>query len=1080
MLDDIAMPDDKETAKIFNAMISDSDVWLPVLSALHPQSSLMEHPKVLTATNALQQLFVPRQRSQLPVAFFLDMKDEKPRLLAEFCVLSSFLYSEDTERNIDDWIEGFLKDKEMAQSFCDQFTKLEQTIRFLERVTMDTVVMSDAELLIREVNKRKQAKFSTNLEVAGQGSYWGSLCSLVDSEKAIGQAQESVVFTNIARMCIKEEIAGSQTQVKMTASGSDFVQKSKADGSTENTAAEILDLLKSKGLPKFEETCSNLFVTNKDLSVQEVQMLFNGIADEGTLKTELEVIKSVFPISASQRKEKMLMNVLQYFPRVSEKAERLMSVFAALGYEGAGNGDPVTKVLEEVISSAHNTDITLTRLSEVVENVTVIIVDRKLDENLTKIFRTLQESSELISFMKETASEDIRILAVEDHSDQFVWEATVLDLIDVHAFLCTFLREEPKNPLMLLDTVEKCYSKLEKKIEMAAKIKACSCNVNSLRDLYMNVANRGEMTKEIISNAVQKGCYLIKANSNGSYDVQLSYRRLEGDSKETSYNMAELHDLRSRALLIVNTDKKQQKQRISDDCDATSASLNMSLSTFIQQVETITDILNMVTSLRELGHPKFDESLCYKLNSFEDTSSLASCLKEMLKEWRNLMHDLQKDHYFLNFFHPDQLWILRKFFSTPLSKTKADVSLRNQVHNLLRFVDPSIRIEDLDEFHGLYKQPEVDTGHENDLRAIGKVLDAIFISRPTSPVQKVSKHNLQSAVKPGELFVAVLEEDSKQTAHVVISLFKQTTGSYPKPSQILFCHSETSWEEVERFLKRVFDADKGPTTMKLHCLANVENLSNDVQFELVSAIRACQQTAEGRYLLSIVCCGGIHHYIADQFSSCAHNSTGLTEDQMRSAFQKDFPDVYMVTSDLPGIGKTKFIHEHAASKHKRILTIPISGPVSRKTLVKVLCGLKFQTYECIHFDVGEVDDPSLLDTLIFELVVVGMVSCGTDLFHLPTKHVYIEIANTLRHWLQDSLPATKCFSSKHIEQDGHKQVIYQPTFLPSFVIFDAFYFCLCPKTLSQSHSQSQVQEETPSQPPIVQCCVCPYFFQNNV
>ena len=1024
MLDDIAMPDDKETARIFNAMISDSDVWLPVLSALHPQSSLMEHPKVLTATNALQQLFVPRQRSQLPVAFFLDMKDEKSRLLAEFCVLSSFLYSEDTERNTDDWISEFLKDKETAQSFCDQFTKLEKTVRFLDRVTIGIVVMSDAKLLIREVNNRKKVKNSTTLEDTGRDSYWGSLRSLIDSEKAIARPQESVVFTNIARMCIKEEIAGSQKEVEMAASGSELWQESKADGSTENTATEILGLLKSKGLPKFEEACSNLFVTNKDLSVHEVQMLLNGIADEGALKTELEVIKSVFPISVSQRKEKMLMNVL-YFPRVSEKAEQLMSVFAVLGYEDTGNSDPATKALEEVISSAYNTDISLTRLSKVVEDKAVTTVDRKLGENLTTIFKTLQESSELISFMKETAGEDIRILidAVEEHSDQFVSEATVSDLIDVHGFLRTFLREDPKDPLVLLDIVEKCYSKLEKKIEMAAKIKECGCNVHSLRGLYMNVANRGEMTKEIISNAVQKGCYLIKANSNGSYDVQLSYRRLEGDSKETSYNMAELHDLRSRALLIVNTDKKQEKQRISDDCDATSASLNMSLSTFIQQVETITDILNLVTSLRESGHPKFDESFWHKLNSFEDTVSLASSLEEKLKEWRNFMHDLQKDHYFLNFFHPDHLWILRKYFSTPLSKTKADVSLRNQVHNLLRFVDPSIRIKDLDEFHGLYKQPEVNTGHENDLRAIGKVLDAIFISRPTLEVQKVSKHNLQSTVKPGELFVAVLEEDSKQTAHVVMSLFKQTTGSYPNPSQILFCHSETSWEEVERLLKRVFDANESTSTMKLHCLANVENLSNDMQFELVSAIRAYQQTTEGRYLLSIVCRGGVHHHIADQFSSCAHNNTGLTEVQMGIAFQKDFPDVYMVTSDLPGVGKTEFIHEHAASKHKRILTIPISGPVSRKTLVKVLCGLKFQTYECIHFDVGEVDDPSLLDTLIFELVVVGMVSCGTDLFHLPTKHVYIEIANTLRHWLQDSLPVTKCFFSEHIKLDGYENLV---------------------------------------------------------
>ena len=1018
MLDDIAMPDDKETAKIFNAMISDSDVWLPVLSALHPQSSLMEHPKVLTATNALQQLFVPLQRSKLPVAFFLDIKDEKTRLLAEFCVLSS----EDKERNTDDWVADFLKDKETAQSFCDQFTKLEQTIRFLERVTMGIVVMSDAELLIREVNNRKKVNTSITLEVAGQGSYWGLLCSLIDSGKSIARAQESVVFTNIARMGIKEEIAGSQMQVEMAASGSEFWEESNADGSIENTAAEILGLLKSKGLPKFEEACSNLFETNKDISVEEVQMLFNGIADEGALKKELEVMRSLFPTSASHRKEKMLMNVL-YFPRVSAKAEQLMSVFAALGYEGTG--DSVTKALEEVISSAHNTDITLTRLSEVVEDTTVTIIDRKLDENLTTIFKTLQESSELISFMKETAGEDIRILidAVEEHSDQFVSEATVSDLIDVHGFLRTFLREDPKDPLALLDTVEKCYSKLEKKVEMAAKIKECGCNVHSLRGLYMNVANRGEMTKEIISNAVQKGCYHIKANSNGSYDVQLSYLRLEGDSKETSYNMAELHDLRSRALLIVNTDKKQEKHRKSDDCDATSASLNMSLSTFIQQVETITDILNMVTSLRESGHPQFDELFWHKLNSVEDTLSLAKSLEAKLKEWRNFMHDLQKDHYFLNFFHPDQLWILRKFFSTPLSKTKEDVSLRNQVHNLLRSVDPSIRINDLDEFHPLYKQPKGNKGHENDLRAIGEVLDAIIISRPTLEVQKVSKHNLQSAVKPGELFVAVLEENSKQTAHVVMSLFKQTTGSYPQPSQILFCHSETSWEEVERLLKRVFDANESSTTMKLHCLANVENLSNDMQFELVSSIRAYQRTAEGPYLLSIVCCGGIHHHIADQFSSCAHNNTGMTEVQMRIAFQKDFPDVYMVTSDLPGVGKTEFIREHAASKHKRILTIPISGPLSRKTLVKALCGLKFQTYECIHFDVGEVDDPSLLDTLIFELVVVGMVSCGTDLFHLPTKHVYIEIANTLRHWLQDSLPVTKCFFPKHIKLDGYENLV---------------------------------------------------------
>lgn len=42
---------------------------------------------------------------------------------------------------------------------------------------------------------------------------------------------------------------------------------------------------------------------------------------------------------------------------------------------------------------------------------------------------------------------------------------------------------------------------------MVVKIDECSCNVYSLRVLYMNVVNWGEMIKEIISNVLKRGCY---------------------------------------------------------------------------------------------------------------------------------------------------------------------------------------------------------------------------------------------------------------------------------------------------------------------------------------------------------------------------------------------------------------------------------------------------------------------------------------------------------------------------------------------------------------------------------------------
>lgn len=1003
----------KDYEQIFKVMFSHSEVWLPVLSALHPKSRLLEHPSVKAVMDALQWLTHAQQRQHLRVDFFLNLKDGEVNLLAMFCALVSSEESTIQHVNVDEWKTEISLAHKRAQTFDEQFSKLEHTIRFLQEVSKGIVVVSDADSLIREVNKRKKDKNKATLTDVLDVNYWGTLGQLIDSEGTTTEVRECILFCNVARMCLTNVFSSSET-VEELADSPEVLPESKAD--------EVLSLLESKGLQQFKEACTNLFDSSKDPSTKEVDTLFSGITDEDGLHRELKVISSFCGGLVPKRTETMLINYLR-FPLVCEKVQQLMSIFSALGFEDSDDST-VAKDLQDVISSSLLGDHTLRSLSKIVEKKSVAMVNSKLDDTLKTIMETLQESSELISFMKETANEDIRILidAVEEHSDQFVSEATVSELIDVHGFLRNVLRETPKDPMMFLESLKSCYSKLEKQVEMAAKIKECSCNAHSLRGLYMNVANRGEMTKEIISNALQKGCFLIKTKPDGSCDVQLSYLRQEGTGKETSYSMAELHDLRSRALLIMNTDKKQEKMRQADDCDAAATSVNLTLSAFTKQVEMITDILSMVSLLRESGHPKF-KKFWSKLHSSEEIESQAKSLDLTLKQWEALLSLLQQEHYFLNFFHPDQLWMIKKFFSKPLSHTKG-LSLKTSVHSLLRFVDPSIQLKDLDSFHCLYKTPKENLGIESDLRAIGKVLDKIFAKpHQTTKLQSLQQQDLQRAVKPGELFVAVLEHGSKQTAHVIMSLFESTTGSYPQPSQVLFCHPETSWEEVERLLKRSFEAHRHATEVKLHCLANVENLSNDMQFELVTTIRAYQDSVKGPYLLSIVCCGGIHHHIVDQFSTAVHNVIGMTEVQLRDTFKKVFPEVFIVTSDLPGVGKTEAIYEHAASRKKKTVTVPISGPLSRKHLVKRLSGLTVCPHECIHFDVGEVDDPLVLDTLMFELVVVGMVSSGTELFHLPTKHVYIEIANTLRHWLQDSLPVTKCFSPLRIQLDGYKDLV---------------------------------------------------------
>ena len=1004
--------------KVLKAMISYREPWVPLLSTVHPKSMLLQHPTVSVALKALRCLTNEQQRQGLRVEFLETLKDDEISLLATYCVLVSSQKSTINGNEEEEWKALLLSERRRVQIFCESFVKVEQAFHFLQYVCEGYVVISDADSIINEINNRKRVKVHATLKDALDVGYWGTLKELIGSSETATKARGSIIYANVAHLCLKENLASSQTVVGELTGSSDIPQ---------NEASKILHLLEKEGLYQFKEACSSFTDFEKDPKIADVDVLLSGIDNEEALSRELREISSICDTLVPQKKKEMLKKYLS-FPFVCAKVQQLMSIYAALGFEDSKD-EAVTKDLEDFlqVSSSLRSDLTLRRVSEIVGKKSVAMVNSELDDMMKTIMETLQMSSELILFMKETANEDIRILidAVEERSDQFVSEAIVSDLIDVHGFLRNILQETPKDPMMFLASLKECYRTLEKKSEMAAKIKECGYNVHSLRGLYMNVANRGEMTKEIINNAVQKGCYIIKTNSDGSSDVQLSYRRNESAAKETTYDMTELHDLRSRALLILNTDKRQEQVDNSEDSSASDQSANHTLPTFITQVEMITEIVNIVTSLRESGHPKY-RSFWQKLKSSQEIESQALTLERTLQDWETLLKRLQEQYFFLNFFHPDQLWLLHKFFSKRLANVQGQLSLIPSVHSLLRFVDPNIQRKELDDFRSLYNAPKGDSGLEINLRAIGEVLDSIFIQRQGMQLKKIPQHDLQRAIKPGELFVAVLEHGSKQTANVVMSLFESTTGSFPQPSQVLFCHSETSWGEVKRLLKRSFEAHTHSTSVKLHCLANVENLSNDLQFELVTAIRTHQKKVEGPYLLALVCCGGIHHHIADQFSNAAHNILGMSEPKLRDTFKDIFPNVFMVTSDLPGVGKTEAIHEHAASCKKKALTVPISGPLSRKNLLRRLSTLNVSPNECIHFDVGEVDDPLVLDTMMFELVVVGMMSCGTELFHLPTKHVYIEIANTLRHWLQDSLPITKCFSPIHIKLVGYGDLVVSP------------------------------------------------------
>ena len=1013
--------------EVLKKMVEINDVWLFLLRILRPTSELHRHAKVRKIVWALDRFENLIEAHESRVGYLLELKEADTATLAQFCTLldASVRDSPDDMDEIG-WKEKIYTDWKKARNFQETFSKMERSIQFVLKVVDGTAKVTDAPELSQEINKRK--KFSQkSLKEVLDGSYWGSLLPLAESAEVLDKLQNSTFFFNIARAFLTDENGELIMNAESTSAG------------------QVMELLSSKGIERLQNTCNPLFSRNSDPAIEDVHILLYGISRADVLGEELRFISEYFrrPVPASN--EKMLVNYLKY-PLVKRKVQQLVATLDVFGYDKT-KFPMVKNSLEEFAVPLHMKQMTLKGLCDSMENETMTKVDSNLDKDLTDIVTVLGESHELVSFIEETVTEDMVVLVdvVEEYSDQFVSESTVSHLIDVHRFLSSIVKDKPADPMAFLHRLKNGYDSLQGKRGMAAKIDECSRNVHSLRGFYTNVANRGEMTKEIISNALRGGTYQLGRNDDGSWEVMLAYKkeRRNPQSKErqpglgergkgeddkydskkcdqdTTYRLSDLQDLRSRALLIVNIDSKhhggETPKNFYTECSAAD------LKDFVKQVDQIMEILSLAEVLHNTGHPDYKQ-FWVKLDSSGKIEEEARTLAQNLKCWKDILEATYDEHFVLNFFHPDQLWVLNDFLTRTRTFGGKKTSKKSEVEDLLRFIQPSLPSEAVDKISSLYHNPSKKKHIEGDLSAVGRALDAFFLPLTAPGIPEVQQR-LHGTVKPGELFVAVLEQGSTQTVHVVTSLFELTMGTYPEPSQVIFCHPDTSWEEIRRLLRRSFAGYRHTKESKLHCLANVESLPNDMQFDLVTTIKHFQSVCNGPYLLSLICRGGPHHHIVDQFASGAHNVTGMTDVKLKEKFKEAFPQVSVVTSELPGMGKTETIFSEANRQERGVVTVPISGPFSRRNLVHQLAAVQIKECDCIHLDIGEVDDPIALDTFLFELIVVGMVSSGTRIYHLPTKQVYIEISNTLKDWLQDSLPVIKCFKSTYVRFEGYKHYV---------------------------------------------------------
>ncbi|VDI17462.1 Hypothetical predicted protein, partial [Mytilus galloprovincialis] len=621
-----------------------------------------------------------------------------------------------------------------------------------------------------------------------------------------------------------------------------------------------------------------------------------------------------------------------------------------------------------------------------------------ISDEVSEILEVLKQATSLLQFLEEVVDEDIRNLidAVEEHSEQFVRESTVSDLIEVKRFFYPILKKTYG------DEFTDFFSLLQKQLKsgfhsIPAKINDCMENLHTLKALYKNVANRGERTKEIIDSIVDRGKFCFRMESQ-KCEVIVKYKQ---DKKNVSHNSSDLSDLRSRALLLMNAEDRektrQKTKRRKDD-----------LEKFLLLVDTAFQISSMCLQLKRTGHFDYDR---YD-NTFElkELQSASQQLKAEYEDWVQNLVACRRKYYYMNFIHPAQL---QQLFGYLCKNTGNE---RN-ILTCLQFIDTNFdNVQALrNQFQSL---PEASNNREI-LQNISLTLQDIFKNH-CPPRQKLTsqkkKVKITDIVQSGVPYIAALNADSPLVIRTMFALYMNTTNSLPNANQILLCRGETSAEEIDLFIRRCIDKPNNENERGLFCIANVEMLSNDVQTQFVEKL---VHVPNGDYLLSVICRGHSHHPFLDHFSDRLSHPSPMTETFLKECLRNHWSNVLVITSDVPGLGKTELIHKQARDDGMSVATMHVSGKINIGSIIKNLHDLNLKEYNMLHIDVGITGTPSELDAALFQLIVLGHLSTGSMAYTLETKHVSIEISNTVGQTLCNSLPTTTCFRRKNLDWNNY-------------------------------------------------------------
>ncbi|PKK71632.1 hypothetical protein RhiirC2_849031 [Rhizophagus irregularis] len=822
------------------------------------------------------------------------------------------------------------------QTQLDVLTKFYNGFCPIEKVT-------DVADYIRDVKQHLQTLDKIKVKQVFLSDHWVFHEKTLDSARNCYKFNRSQTFRNIFDACIEKDAAAIKV---------------------EYIAQNLIPIV----FVKYNAMCIQLKDWEK-FKCSEASLLWKNVTD---VSSELDLMEGCI-ISKSQR----FVQTLDYLSKIPHWVQRL---------------EELEKVVEmEIFKVPHNEDDWLSKAIRILKDDSMHLgqinnffdyLDRNfsnVNQDCWKLIKELSNAEDFLIFLKNIAEHDIKNLinGVDDHSDERLIQGdTVSSFIQVKQILFPLMN---KNMEAISDLLKELLNVIKKNHTLGEKIALCNSSNMALQNMYNNIQNRGEVTKEKIKNAVINGTFTFtRDQKEDKCLVSLQY-----PSKfNVKYNLNEILELRGRALLIA-------KPKISVMINNKEAEMSKDImDKFVVQVDIAHEIINIVSMLIQMGHfgyRKFEN----KLQGTDNMKDYLKFLKEELKEWQSIVDRAQQRCYYLTFFLARHILAFYDYFISE----KLDKDNEEECKILIRFVNskaqlPSTRKDIQKILRGSKNYLEI-------LTEIGNELERIFrnVPKQSRKLKATGQHIITDLVRKGEIFVASCT-DKTRIPNIIMSLYANH-GYYPEPWQLLICTTSTTMEELTNFIKRSLFASNNGYENRLFCIANLELLDFELQFNLINQIKLTRDQED--YFLALICCRGIemHHHILDQFSSDAYVTNGLNTDAMREIYKELCQNVIRVSSELSGQGKTDWIKEDSLSKEKFTCSFLISDGMDFCRLVR-----QFKEYK------------------LRPLLTLGIVSTNVDIVCLPLSetptYIYIEVASNTEQHLLNSLPMTGYLLFNHL------------------------------------------------------------------